>query len=578
MLKESFELLVNDRFEARTSTFELDVRLLRASPLSLIVVSCVILLSAYYISYDITSVGISGVDSFTYLNRANLLLHQGYTGPEPRYAAYLLDAASLLLFGYHDWSARALIGACYLLNIALVFIAVLHFSSRGLISAFASGCYAFLPSVRTYARIELTHTYGATLLLGAVLCAMYAIKTASERRRQLLFAGSGLFGVLAIFTHEDLTFAVAGLTASLALVQHGSAQKNVSQKITKTLLYGSYMMSGAMLAVFICLTLMRINAISFLNGIWIMKTVYRAGDDPKGLAFITVVGPRILHDFVVLTLGKVLFCAALFAALMMPFLFARPAFRNAKALAAIPIIVACYFLGFIFIIWVYVPNPYVRFQVPLVAPIIIFTMTIYALVLRPIRDGMLAGGLSALTIGLFTWYGLPKLHGEYQTSDHRRIFDAALPLVSVHSKLLIPECYWEPPSRDFGVSSFIYLGSKAIPLSITEPNGSLSSLIAQNSIQYILVLSNYSYRGDTTPRKLRSIFAHFYGVALPGKIAGTSSPGQSFSNLADDATVKLSTQICMFESNLLRSYITSNSGRPVADIPGVGVIYKLPKQ
>jgi hypothetical protein len=578
IFKTTFNFIVHDHFVNEGLRVRFPTNLFRASPLAWAALCCILLLAAYFISYRIQSIGIYGFDTFEYLHRANLVLHEGYTGSEPRYTAYLLDALALLVFGYHDWAARALIGGFYLANVTLVFFAVLFLCRRGLAAAFAAGCYAFLPAVQVYARNELTHTFSATFLLWAALSTIWAVRSSSPKARLFAAACTGFFGVLAIFTHEDLAFAVAGMAVSLALMPGNFTKASFLsiRTLRELCLDAIAMTAGAIIAFCISFALMRISLPAFWHGVLDMRAMYRAVSqgDLNERPFYIAVGPRIIYDFAALTLGYLITAAVLLATLALALL---PRFNveghKVRALATIPIIIICYLIGLIFIGKVYVPNPYVRFLMPLVGPVIIMAASTFALLMRRFRDETLALAIMLITVGLLAWYGRPQLFDDRPISFHRQIFDAAVPFVGHDSKVLLPECYGTPLMQ-IGASSFIYLGDNAVPLFSMEANETIESTVANNRIRYILVLSQY-WPGGATAKRVRDIFENVYRTSPPREVLASASPARAFESLPDSEPVEISKQICDYESSLLHSFIAVHNGSLAAKVGNLGDLYRI---
>lgn len=159
-----------------------------------------------------------------------------------RPVTFLVYAAAIKLFGYHDSSIKKINAFLDSLNVLLIFLICSFLVRDSLLPAFsASILYGFLPTAILMARTELPHVLsGLMVLLAFYTFLLYFTSTSAWRKRFLLIL-SGILTGLGALTHEELIFLGPGYLIFLFLVflHRGSHLRHLKPFVTDCALFSA---------------------------------------------------------------------------------------------------------------------------------------------------------------------------------------------------------------------------------------------------------------------------------------------------------------------------------------------------
>lgn len=195
----------------------------------LLILAIFIALGAYLRFNGLKTRGMAGVDTYQYLEivrhwaRGDLVFNDNPRDEHQyfRPVFYATYWAALKIFGWHDWSMRAML-ATLDIGTALFVFTILWRMTGAVATAALSGAavYALCPVAIAFTRHELVHALSS---FWVVLTLWLTLETTLRRfdRRWMIWGGFALGS--AACTHGDLAFLGPGFVFTLALARAGSS-------------------------------------------------------------------------------------------------------------------------------------------------------------------------------------------------------------------------------------------------------------------------------------------------------------------------------------------------------------------
>jgi hypothetical protein len=523
----------------------------------------------------ITRVGMNGIDTFEYWKYANEILHGRVDFLYDRLAFYAVNVAALKFIGINDYAIRAVIDGLALVNIALVYLLGWLIARNAVVAVAIATLFAFNPTILNYAATELPHVTGATFVL---LCALFALPASDQSaplRTRLIgsfIVGATLAG--AALTHEDLAFLGFGYALAIAVpaaMPEARATPPASRRRDLLLALGSLALGAAVSAAALMLAFgigpVKILRDFFqLHGQFDENTVLRTGG-----AFFKTVTLRMIKNFTVDTMGRVITAFAVVLGLVVPAAFVLRRRDRTRMLLTLEIPVLVYVVCFLGIAQIYLEGTYQRIFIPLIGPTLAFTFCgTYLLLQARLRDcaaAIVFAWAAYVSINNKVWDFAPPA-----VSLHRQLYDALKDRVTSERKLLLPACYaiytpW------VGVGSQVYLGDNVVPIYLMRDLVSLDALIATDNIGFVYV-PGVQLPGMWPRERIEQLFVVTYGVPMDPAIL-RDLPRVSQEVWRGDTKVSWTEEACAFEAQVLRRLLSERGARLVATAPGE--IYELPR-
>lgn len=210
-----------------------------------ITIPCVVLIVLLGIAADVrftdaTKVGVPArIDSEHYLKVAQSWVLDGVSLRFPhRPVSSALQALSIKLFGYNDYSLRILNSSMDMLNLVLIFVIGVYLLRSFWLGLIPVALYAFNPYILEYSRNFMVHVLSETfVLLSFLFFILYESGLRAGRRRAYVqLAVCGLCLGAATLTHMDLAFLGLAYAICLALISFlkGWSAKHVAALIRDT--------------------------------------------------------------------------------------------------------------------------------------------------------------------------------------------------------------------------------------------------------------------------------------------------------------------------------------------------------
>ncbi|MBV8755447.1 MAG: hypothetical protein JO328_21545 [Hyphomicrobiales bacterium] len=522
-----------------------------------------------------TSVGMTGIDTFAYWKDANDLLHGEHDFLSERPAFDALNVLAFKTLGVNDYAIRAFIAAFAVANVALVYLLSLAVARNALVALAAAGVYAFNPTLLAYAGTELPHVTGATFVLIAALCAVLAISADANFRARLAATFMvGAASTSAIFTHEDLAFLAAGYLIVILLPLAVPADRPLVSG-------GRARMAAAALAAFVLgsaagaawpLLATGFEPERILHDMRALEATLDQNSAVRLAGDWWIVPRRFLKEITVDTFGRTITALATGAAVAVPAAFLWKRADDLRRLFTLEIPIVLYIAAFLLVIPIYLEGTYKRLIVPLAALIIVFAVGgTYLLSQRLLR------GLAGIAIVAWAAYvvigGKPWQFATPPVTPYRALYDEIKDRVTAHRKLLLPACYavYKPW---VGIGSPVYLGDNAVPIYPMQNLVSFDALIAANHIGYVYVALEPPRGGMWERDRIEQLFVTTYGVAPdPGLLDRLPRVPQEV--WRNDTKVEWSPEACAFEAKVMRQLLDRRGARVVLMIPGMADIYEL---
>ena len=522
-----------------------------------------------------TTVGMSGVDTFEYWKYANEIIHDKREFVFNRLSFYAINVLALKVLGPNDYAIRATIGALAVLNVGLVYLLSYRLSASTLIALAVAALYAFNPVMLRYAETELPHITGATFVLLTFLFSLPVLDRRQGLNRRLacaFLAGVAIAG--AVLTHEEIIFLAAGHCFAIALVLLTASDRPPDRAWSREFapIAAALALGGAVGALWPMLAT-GVGPGKIVRDFFALRaavdenTAIRTGGD-----FLKVVLARAITGFTVDSLGWILTVLAAALAVIVPMQYARRRTWALAAVLSIEIAIVFYIVAFLGIGRVYLEGSYQRLFIPMIGPTIAFTLASGFLIfnrrwLRGFALFVLVGVSS-----LMVWTYQPWVYYERVPTRHRALYDAAKALVTPDRRLLLPACFGLDASW-VGIGSKVYLGDNVVPIYLMRQLVSFDELLAKEKIGFVLVPTN-PLRGMWPLDQMQKLFSVTYGEPM------TEAELKSLSQVSQDVwrgdtRVEWSREACAFESSTVRKLVEQHGGRPVASAPGVGDIFAL---
>jgi hypothetical protein len=529
-------------------------------------------LAAVRLFSGIAEVGMNGVDTFEYWKYANEILHGKADFIYDRLAFYAINVAALKIIGANDYAIRAFVAGFALLNIAFVY-ALAWLVARSVVVALAiAALYAFNPTILNYAATELPHVTGATFVLLSALLALPASDEKAALRTRLIASfllGAALAG--AALTHEDLAF--LGIGYALAIAAPPALSKGPPAPRCRDLALAlASLVLGAAVGAALLMLAFEIGPAKILRDFVQLRaefdenTIVRTGGD-----FFQTVTLRMIKNFTVDTLGRVVTAFAIVIAVIVPVEFAWRRSERTRMLLTLEIPVLIYVAGFLGVAQVYLEGTYQRLFIPLIGPTLVFAVCGVYLMLRPLLHWIAAAMVFAwaayVVVGHKPWNFSPPA-----VSLHRQLYDALKDRVTSERKLLLPACYavYRPW---VGVGSPVYLGDNAVPIYPMRDLVSFDTLLATDHIGYVYVPGAQTF-GMWPRERIEQLFLVTYGVPMDPALLN-NLPRVSQEVWRGDTKVSWTEEACAFEAQVLRRLLRERGARLVATTPGE--IYEWPR-
>jgi hypothetical protein len=539
------------------------------------VLAMVLIFAAIQRFHDLTQAGMDGVDTFEYWMYVDQILHGHLNTTFNRLAAYSINVAAVKALGANDYALRFAVGIVSLLNGAAAFWLTWRLGRNGIAAVAAATVYCLLPVVVTYSRTELLHTYSGLFVLANTAALMVAV---GGSHRRLAVVAVGFFACLAMLTHEDLALMIvaSGLILAATPPTAFGSDRLVAWPSLRSLVEDCVLgLVGVGAAFAVCMLFTGVTPWGWLLGLLKVRdmvdenTHIRIGDR----FFSGAVGPRILADFFVRTMGRIVIAAglAICAVVAVAWRHGRVGASTLRRFAVPAVVVVVYTILFILSANAYLEGTYQRMFVPFVPLVLIVIFSGIALVLpRP----WLAGGVaSVLAVLILTSFGAPvMLPGKSHVSPHRQVYDVVKSLVNRRERLFLPACYYVG-SRYVGLSSTLYLGERAVPLSVTDPDTDFATFVRRERVRYVLVVKK-PVPGLMRATTTHAIFSRLYQVEIPDGVAASLRPptGEQWYG---ETNLRWSAAACALETDAERAAIARLGGQMVATVSDLAEIYDL---
>jgi hypothetical protein len=539
------------------------------------VLAMVLIFAAIQRFHDLTHAGMYGSDTFEYWMYVDQILHAHLNTKFNRLAAYSINVAAVKALGANDYAMRFAVALASLLNGAAAFWLTWRLGRNGIAAAAAAAVYCLLPVVVTYSRTELLHTYSGLFVLANTAALMVAVGGA---RRRLAVVAVGFFACLAMLTHEDLALmmAASGLILAATPPAAFASGRFVAWPSLRSLVEDCVLaLAGVGAAFAVCMAVTGGTPWEWYAGLLKVRHVVdyhthiRIGDR----FFSGAVGPRILAEFFVHTMGWIVIAAglAICAGVAVAWRHGRVGVLTARRFAVPAVVVVVYTTLFILSANAYMDRPYQRIFVPFVPLVLIGIFSGISLVLpRPWLAGAVASTLAAV---ILTSLGAPVMFpGIAQVSPHRQVYDVVKSLVNRRERLFLPACY-QGGERYVGLSSTLYLGERALPLGLTDPDTDFATFVRRERVRYALVVNKpvlRTMRATTT----HTIFSLFYQVEIPEGVEASLRP-PTREQWTGPTDLQWSAEACALENDAERAAIARLGGLMVATVSNLGEIYDL---
>jgi hypothetical protein len=544
-----------------------------AAILSLALLGVLMGLAARRLFIGMTTVGMTGVDTFDYWRIADDLLHGHYDTEYHRLSFYALNALALKLLGSNDYAIRAFISGFAVLNIALVYLLARRVAGDAVIGLAAAALYAVNPAVLLNAGTELPHTASATFVL---LCALLALRatdrTGGLRSRAVASALTGMSVTAAALTHEDLAFLGIGYFIVVALppAPRGLPQAPVTRGRDSALSAGVFVL-GAAAAAACLMGWVGVTPWKMLGDFFHLRDEFAANTELRtGGEFFATVPARMLRNLTVDMVGNVVTGLAAVIALIAPIAFAMRRDERLKMLLTLEIPVVIYFAGFLGIAQIYLGN-YQRLFVPMIAPVLVFAVCGAYLLLRHSLRWSAAAAIVAwaayVVIDDRPWKFAPS-----EMSPHRQLYDAVKDRVTSQRKLLLPACY----KLDFpyvGIGSRVYLDGNVVPIYLLRDFVNMDALIAANHVGYVYV-PDMPLRGIWPREGIEQLFRKTYGTPMARALLD-ALPRLPQDLWRGDTRVEWTGAACAYEEETLRRLLAERGARVAVTVRGMGDVYEL---
>lgn len=170
--------------------------------------------------HGITTVGITGADTFSYWKKALLWSEGEYLITKwYRPVAVLTYAAAMRLLGPHDYTIKVVNASADVLTMLLLFGVALWLLRNKWLALFSTALYAFLPRIIYQSRIELLHILSGTyvLLTYCFFVLFLQMKEKSLLFRSMLLSIAALLAGMGANIHPDLAFLGPAYVLCLAM-------------------------------------------------------------------------------------------------------------------------------------------------------------------------------------------------------------------------------------------------------------------------------------------------------------------------------------------------------------------------
>lgn len=210
------------------------------SGMNILVLALFLLLVIWSRFYSLSTAGVWDNDAFQFLSISKDY-SQGHIYPTYyKYGYVFLGALSIHIMGYHDVNLHYVNALADVVNVVLILLIMRALSLPLLVSIGAASLYAVVPQVLFYARWPLSNSLAVTGVLGAIYCAMLAMRT-TLWRRVLLLAASGFFAIYAAMAHPTAlsVFFVIGFLTILADIGTAWPRWSVRLALVDSFVYGA---------------------------------------------------------------------------------------------------------------------------------------------------------------------------------------------------------------------------------------------------------------------------------------------------------------------------------------------------
>jgi hypothetical protein len=514
-----------------------------------------VLIGAYLRFKDIFFMGVTGHDTFQYFEYSENLISGNPFLLFYRPLTFFFHGIGLRVLPDVDYSIKAVVAFFDVINIALVFFLTRELTKSSIFSAALATFYACTPILIKFSQTELSHTYGATVVLVLALTQVYLSRSPNWYLSKYRVFILGLIIGIAANTHESLAILSFYLGSMLIfwVVKCNQLPDRVS-KIKAIALLGSVSALGFFVPYIFGMIVF--GASEVINNI---RQIHSTVVQTETNFFTTVY--NVFYNFPVELLGKfhalVFYAVVLIGTLIVRFGKGNTALRQVMSVLIIP--TAYLFLHSLFIGNVILP----RLFLPFVGLVIVGTFSFFYILIFS-KSSILTGASSVLVLLLAAFNFSNVLKTNFEVSEHRYLFDKLKPYVSSKSKIAIPFCYESRPpmwggSVAYGLSGKMYFGKNAISLVTMPQQGDPIQFLKDNEVRYVLLPSRCSsVRTDQIEKYFSNVFRNNLEPFKTGEVLEISNEN-----------------LLSLERKEIQNLILGINGEMVSSIDGIGDIWSL---